>query len=743
MRLIINNFEIELSEKTKITRTLQVNDIVSLSTRQSNYTNTFSVPKTAKNILTFQKLGIIGVNSQTPYQRNNCYLYADSGEALVYNGWAVINNTDKEYKINTYDGNIDLYKAIENKTLSELPLSEINHVKNLENVIASFDSASIYKYILADYNGKSLYNGTKINIDYLVPSASVKYIWDKIFEFYGFTYEGSVFDTFNFQNFWLSYPKGVLSTTPDVSVYESNDLFFRRNENSRSIYVNPTLSNIKTTYLYQNTNTLNTLDSIYLNQHFKPTQGGNYRIEISASIVSFMYKTPVFSSVFWDIDSINSELWLGKNSEAIISSEDVVLVQKLDDISNIDNIVNVNTIINLAENESICFVLKAKNPTQYISQVVVFGESELIISKVENSIIDFSGAFIDFKTRDFIQEICNRFGLTPFKDKYSNHYKFLTLYESLQDNEVIDWSANKKKFVRQTNERYTYGSYAQVNNFVYKYNDSESTYNNGSIAIANVNLDDNKNVVNSFCYSPEKELTTQLYKNTNVYKLWNKEPKDDGTTTYKSLDKRFYFMRYDTFFFDSTKIIGSEALNEETIINSAPYESFYKLPFNDVIQDYYLPISKILNDSRILDVEIYLTEKDIVDIDFSKLYWIKELNNYFLLNKISNFDTKGITKCELIKVDYTPIFTISATLPLTLTNFTGGCLYFTSNYGDTSVIAGLYTIQKSTDLGVTWTSESYFGLSPKCGYVLTETTLFRMVAFGSLEVISNVLEVLI
>lgn len=747
MRLIINSFEIELSDKTKITRTLQVNDIINLSNRQSNYTNSFSIPRTQMNIITFQLLGIVGINSQVPYQRNNCYLYADSGECLIYNGWALISSTDKEYKINTYDGNIDLYKSIENKTLSELPLTEINHVKTLENVIASFDEGSLYKYIIADYNGKSLYGllSNKINIDYLVPSVNVKYLWDKVFSFYGFTYEGSVFDTFNFQNLWLSYPKGILSTIPDVPVYESEDLEFVNHENSINIAANPTLSNKKTSYLFQNSNTLNDLDSIYLDKHFKPVEAGNYRIELSGFIRGIKYVnlfSPPPFNINYGPDYIDTELWLAKNSEAISDSDNVVLVQKLADIPVPSWDVNINTIIETSENDSFCFVLKVKNNSDYLSEVE-FVTPSLVISKVENSIIDFSGAFIDFKTKDFLQEICNRFGLTLFKDKYSNHYKFLTLYELLQDNDVIDWSADKSKFVRQVNERYTYGSYAQVNNFVYKYNDDESTYNNGSISISNVNLDDNKNVVSSFIYSPEKDKTNQLYKDTNVYKLWNKEPKDDGSVTYKPLDKRFYFMRYDTHFFDEAKIIGSEVFNEEVTINFAPYESFYKLPFNDIIQDYYVPISQILNNSRIIEAEIYLTEKDIVDIDFSKLYWVKELNNYFILNKISNFDTKGITKCELIKVDYVPVVPISAGLPISITIFEDGCLYFTSVYADTSITEGLYIIETSVDDGVTWISSSYFGLSPKCGYVLTETTLFRMTAFITGEVISNVFEVVV
>jgi hypothetical protein len=75
----------------------------------------------------------------------------------------------------------------------------------------------------------------------------------------------------------------------------------------------------------------------------------------------------------------------------------------------------------------------------------------------------------------------------------------------------------------------------------------------------------------------------------------------------------------------------------------------------DVVRNYYATIGAVLNYSKIIEASIYLNEKNISDMDFSKLYWIKQLSSYFLLNKVNNFIKKGITKVELIKVDYTPI----------------------------------------------------------------------------------------
>jgi hypothetical protein len=224
MRLIINGQDIELTDKQVIARTLQVNDILTLSNRQTNYTNTFSIKRTPKNQRTFDLLGVVGSNSILPYQKNECYLYTDDGECMVYKGWAVIQSTDKDYKINIYDGNIDLYKAIENQNLGDLDLSEINHNKNLTTVVNSFTANLPYKYIVADFNGNMIWNTNRINLDFLVPSAKVSYLWDKIFDTFGFTYEGSIFSTDNFTNLWLTYPKNLplSSQVTPVTIFEGS-----------------------------------------------------------------------------------------------------------------------------------------------------------------------------------------------------------------------------------------------------------------------------------------------------------------------------------------------------------------------------------------------------------------------------------------------------------------------------------------------------------------------------------------
>lgn len=601
MRLIINGFDIELEPDEKIARTLQVNDILTLSNRQSNYTNTFSIRRTDVNKQTFEMLGVVGATTFVPYQLNEVYLYTDDGECIVHKGRAVVQSTDKDYKLNLYDGNIDLYKAIENKSLGDLNLSEIDHIKTLATVVNTFTANLNYKYLIADYNGKMIYNTNRINIDYLVPSAKVSYLWNKIFSEFGFTYSGSVFNTVDFTNLWLSFPKVSPPQGAPITV----------------------LNTITTTVTDQAPPQIN----------YVVTQTGTYFFTIAN------YSTGSAYADIWNQNGYTGNTYTLNNRifvNGVLALTDIIELQ-IGDVITTDYIFEET--LNLGE--------------YYYETYVGDFQYEFILEFYQGQIISFSNELKDFSIKDFITEILNRFGLTPFKDKYTNHYKFLTLQELLQNNQVIDWSRKQNKFVEKISERYIFGSYAQKNNFTYKYNDPESDYYNSDILIDNVNLADAKNVVNSKVYAPEKDRTILIHDlQTNVYKMWEKEVKDNGDVVYKGLQKRYYFLREASHTFTTTTQIGSETAGLHQDITTVPVESFYNLRMEDVIRNYYGNIGAILNYSKIIDATIYLNETDIANIDFSKLYWIKELSSYFILNKVNNFIKKGITKVELIKVDY-------------------------------------------------------------------------------------------
>lgn len=648
--LYINGNLIDLDKDTVIAQTKQVNDLNSIDNRNSNYTNTFKVPKTANNIKAMGFMTVTGNTSNVPYQRNTCSVYSDSGECFVYNGWAVITDGGNNYQIAVVDGIIDLYKAIENKMMSDLNLSQLKHEKNVDTVIYSWTGAMPYIYILADYNG---YTGNVnpglgqafVNTDYLVPSVRVEYLWQLIAATFNFDYSGSIFTTDNFKNLFITYPKGVNAIESENVIFQSNDYGYQG-----VVDITPSTPGQLNRYYAQYDTTIidNITDTNKI--HLNVPEPGFYRLEITGhlrSIYAVQFQTD-------DFPEADAKMYLVRNSE----NKNAILAQQYgpDLESNIPSgdPIEINSILNLSESDSIAIVIgpvdldPGLGRTFYINPA----ESELIVklSKVEAAQIDFADVFSDFPIKDFLTEIVQRFGLTMFKDKYSDSYEFLTMREQLLDSETIDWS---HKFVRKNSENYIYGSYAQRNWLRYDYNDKEGSYNDGYIPVNNINLEDNKNIIKSKIYSPEKSTVKYLNEQTNVYKIWEKEVteatnEEPASIEYKPLDGRYYLMRA----VENSGSIGvfSTALDQAQTTSGYYKESFNRLSFPEIVQDYYTPIQQILNRSTIVTAELFLNDVDVANIDFKKLYYFKQLSNYYIINKINNYTQGRTTKCELVRV---------------------------------------------------------------------------------------------
>jgi hypothetical protein len=584
MRLYILGQEIEL-KSTQIAQTKQVNDIASLETRQANFTPSFDIPPTAKNIRTLNDLGIVGNDSNVPYQKNEAYLYADSGECLVYKGWAVFS---ENFKCNIYDGNLEIYKAIENKTLADLDLTELSHSKTLSEVVSTFNDSKPYKYILADYNGNVLYDTDKINIDYLVPSVKASWLMSKIEIFTGFTFNGSFKTDPDFTNLWLTYPKGTVADESKTEIYDS----------------------------------------------------------VTGLVASegFTYDSGIFTAT--ELISINFTIL----DEVIAYPEQPSFYYTL--VATINGVQVSGSIISLNIGDTLQV------------EILTFGEGTFggtygigKINKYNSLSIDFLDELKGMTMRDFFNEIVWRFGLTLFKNKYEKVYNLKTVAEITNTESAIDWS---DKFISKESEKYIFGNYAQNNFMRYKYNDENVIYNDGSLTINNANLDHSKTIIQSKIFSPELSDSEALGFKTKVYKLWDKKQKkgavwengikiSDAETEWKPLANRFYFMRSIDQSFENLAI-GSKSLLSSTTVTVAPVESFTGLSFSEIIDSYYPDIKKMLNKSQIDTCKLNLKDIDVVDIDFSVLYYFKQLGGSFILNKVPNFISGRPTNVELIRI---------------------------------------------------------------------------------------------
>src|SRR5690606_13198194 len=208
VELNINGKEIELSENTRFQFNYTVNDIFNIGTIAVGYSNVFEAPKTPSNTRTLEGLGIVGSTSRIPYKKTHAVVKYN-GFDIIPNALMTVESTAVNYKLGVHDGVMDFFKDIENKTIGNdvVGIEELKHRKdiaNFKNSITEYNS--LYRYAVADFGGKMQSESDVINIDYLVPAIKLSFLWDKIFETFGYTYSGSIFSNPDFTEAYITYP---------------------------------------------------------------------------------------------------------------------------------------------------------------------------------------------------------------------------------------------------------------------------------------------------------------------------------------------------------------------------------------------------------------------------------------------------------------------------------------------------------------------------------------------------------
>jgi len=643
--IYINGSLIE-APNVSFAQTKQVNDIANLSTRNSNYTQTIKIQRTATNKKIFDGAFFVGSNSTFPYTKADCdVIDTDTGQHVIYKGWAVLlESTINEYNITIYDGIIDFYRAIDNLTITECGVTELNHIKNIDNVIETWtDEALPYRYILADYNGNNE-AGTDVSIDFQVPSANVPYLIEKIFTYISWDYEGVIFSHEYFENLWMTYPKPVSEEEPTLENVTTQESIIVTNTVEYPLDGGTFFGSASFASFFPDTSDF---DSDYYIFGSGAVISGTYRLSFGASTFRLQSTTGVVDSarlrvtVLNNVNALVSEAFInirnGNYADVFLSVGDKILVELV--------------------YEDIAFPFTgASTPTSTSILTGEFGSTSFDF--ISGFSLGFDEAFIDFKVSDFIKEIVVRFGLTMFKDKYSNKVKFLTLSELLQSSQVNNLTS---KFIGKVSEKYTFGNYAKSNVFRYKHNDTDSNFANGSINISNENLAEELTIIQSQIYTHEGQKSSFLA-GSNVYKIWDKEIKEDDTIEYKGLENRFYFMRAEKVF--SPLGISSNILGGGETVPFYFRENYYRLSFNEILFDWYRPIGALFNKAKMILAEFYLKPVDVYNFAFDKIQFIEQLSSYYLVNKIPNIVKGKPTKLELIEVDYmTEVEVINPTTP--------------------------------------------------------------------------------
>src|SRR5690606_28419112 len=669
VELRINGEITDLPKDVSIKHTLQVHDIADVSSVNASYTNSFKLKKTPTNTQIMQGLGMTGDGSLIPYLKTRADLLED-GIPIIYNGWLNVKNTNDEYNVSVIEGIIDFFKALDNiKFGTDVTLPELNHQKSVQAVIDSLNS-EYYRYLINDYGGKNNLAEQGIgllftNIDYQVPSARVKYIWDRIFELLGFTYSGSIFESEDFQNAWVTFPKSnSVPTYLPLREFKKETIganyWWNVDGNVELLGVNgfywDSFTIINPGYISSESQTQYRLPQATIlqtdNFRFSISFSAKTTYHIRANQLPITIKTtaPIKLLIYRNGNKIGQVIANGEEREfnyPLVAGDVISYRMAALEIHELWAYA--------AEQDNTDFPFNLPSYLFNLKKVsgIEFDSLELKIDQVEFEGANFEDAFKDLSPKEFVKDVMQRFALTPIPDKYESHITFYRLDEMLDKSKAIDWT---DKYVKRTNEAYTYDNYAQSNIFQHKYTEEGENHSNGILNIFNENLEESKVIVNSKYFAPEENLASLRITDKNHLVrptlIWTKEIEVDEdeniTIKYKGNTGRYFWLKSKRM--DETIIYVSEILGQNQSASSYNIADTHNTTYSDFVPKYYTYYQQILNNTRIHEIELNLSAVDVLNLDFSVPYYFEQEQSFYKLNKII-YEAGKPSKGEFIKLN--------------------------------------------------------------------------------------------
>lgn len=197
-QLYINNQEVSLSDVDLIALNYAINDLTELAKRDTHGSRTIILPPTNTNHEIFGYVfEINGIGEFDTNKRANM-LFLTNGLPQM-EGFAQLTRyvefgKDAGYHLLLTGGNSDWVTEIGDAELTDLDLSEYDHIWNGANIINSWDNTEGYVYPLIDY-GKfgGFTDATNLQVTDFYPAVFVYTLIKKIFDRIGYTIAGSFF----------------------------------------------------------------------------------------------------------------------------------------------------------------------------------------------------------------------------------------------------------------------------------------------------------------------------------------------------------------------------------------------------------------------------------------------------------------------------------------------------------------------------------------------------------------------
>lgn len=232
-----NKIQLDTYDEVDISLNYQIEDILDVASRTTNYSKTVMLPGTNVNNEFFEQIFDVNIDniSFNPNKRIPATVRVTDNE--IFNGYLrlvniYINNKQIDYEVNIIGSLKDILQNFGDYSLRDLNLDRWNHIRNASRITQSWDYNVMINDVLTDTSGDKgqgyvypyIVNGNNDNIYWdmyvqdLFPAPYIKTIVDSMFEFAGFTYTSQFFESDYFRKLILPYTGDKL----ELSEQETN-----------------------------------------------------------------------------------------------------------------------------------------------------------------------------------------------------------------------------------------------------------------------------------------------------------------------------------------------------------------------------------------------------------------------------------------------------------------------------------------------------------------------------------------
>lgn len=703
--LFINNQRVDLEKADTIAITKSVFDINKPSTRTSEYSNAFRVPKTQNNRLIFKSAGIVNSFNDEPYDQLTASIKVDGVEVAF--GIAELMSSDEDYyTINVQAGNGSFYKSLKALSLVDLSESlvvldhdysavEVGKRRDLENYEEGIPEGLIYPNVDYGWFERTAQGGQLFR--YFYPALFVHYIVNSAINLIGYKQVGNFWERSVYKSLAIM-AKNIVSDADEYFVDYSTEqsalptrgteivpngfivfspLNFTEEESDvDGLYVDTALNLGYVTFGYNfpvNFDSSTTW-SINLNGNvtINPSVVSGFRagyideafLRFELQIWNKVTDTFVSNAVLIKYPFYSAN-YIVEEGRTIFQPSTESFTSELEIDGALRNPINLNAIGADATDHVLVWFVEVVTSTAPSETISEYDSLDQISFELEFDLTQRAGgdpnkvsvinSFDDVNIGSLFLYVCNVLGVYPLVDEALKTVSMVS-FDDLKKNKAkaIDWS-NKIDLSEEPEVSFKL-DYAQRSGFEYN-NDNKDVYLNeltnygkGTVIVDNDNLP--FEVVKyrspfSLCaIAPTFNSTRQMAKIYTGDKYifdgtdYNLDPEaevDGFTTRVVSLARSTE---------SPIQVNGGDTATANYEVNNTP------ILFDYVIRNRYSLLNDMLNKTKVVKALFNLSQVDFANFDFSKPIFVDTLNDYFVVNEISQFKVNEVdsTNVTLIRI---------------------------------------------------------------------------------------------